>query len=149
MFYFYGLHPCNMHHYWLIRMKLAKTKRPQNHAFSSLFGQKFLMQKIFFSPFAQWSKQYQTTSYICWRSTWCTRGVTIFFLKISRILSIKVLENTQLRVYLIGQYFGGQNFRWTKFFGGQNFRHQFEISAVLSAENVLSVLCFSMNLIFI
>ena len=39
----------------------------------------------------------------------------------------------------------GQNFRRTKFFGGQNFRHLIEISAVLSAENVLSVLCFSVS----
>ena len=38
--------------------------------------------------------------------------------------------------YLIGQKFGGQNFRRTKFFGGQNFRHQLEISALLSAENI-------------
>ena len=36
--------------------------------------------------------------------------------------------------YLIGQKFGGHNFRRTKIFGGQNFRHQIEISAVLSAE---------------
>ena len=49
--------------------------------------------------------------------------------------------------YLIGQNFGGQNFRRTKFFGGQNFRHHLEISAVLSAENFLSVLCFNMSLI--
>ena len=34
--------------------------------------------------------------------------------------------------YLLGQNFGGQNFRWTKFFGGLNFRHQVQISAVLS-----------------
>ena len=46
------------------------------------------------------------------------------------------------KVYLIGQNFGGQNFRRTKFFGGQNFRHQVEISAVLSAEIFSSVSYF-------
>ena len=38
------------------------------------------------------------------------------------------------RHYLIGQNFGGQNFRWTKFFGGQYFRHEAWFSALLSAE---------------
>ena len=45
-------------------------------------------------------------------------------------------------VYLIGQNFGGQNFRRTKFFGGQYFRHQVEISAVLSDEIFSSVSYF-------
>ena len=47
--------------------------------------------------------------------------------------------------YLIGQNFGGQNFRRTKFFGGQNFRHQVEISAVLSDEIFSSVSYFSIQ----
>ena len=37
-------------------------------------------------------------------------------------------------VYIIGQNFGGQNFRRTKIVGGQNFRQQVRFSAVLSAE---------------
>ena len=35
-------------------------------------------------------------------------------------------------LYLIGQNFVGQNFRWTKYFVGQNFRHQAQISTLLS-----------------
>ena len=35
-----------------------------------------------------------------------------------------------LFIYLIGQNFGGQNFRRTKFFDGQNFRYQVRFSAV-------------------
>ena len=38
-----------------------------------------------------------------------------------------------------GQKFSAEKFSADKIIGGQNFRHQFEISAVLSDENVLSV----------
>ena len=44
--------------------------------------------------------------------------------------------------YLIGQKFGGQKIRRTKFFGGQNFRHQLEISAILSKTVLTRNLCF-------
>ena len=35
-------------------------------------------------------------------------------------------------IYLIGQNFVGQNFRWTKYFVEQNIRHQAVISTILS-----------------
>ena len=49
------------------------------------------------------------------------------------------------REYLIGHFFGGQNFRRTKFFGGQNFRHHLKISAVLSDENFSMVSYFPIH----
>ena len=49
-------------------------------------------------------------------------------------LWIHETKHFKRQYYLIGQKFGGQNFRRTNIFGGQNFRHWLEISAVLSAE---------------
>ena len=62
-------------------------------------------------------------------------------------LSVKrvKISNASFLCYLIGQNFGGQNFRRTKFFGGQNFRHQLIISAVLSDENFSLVSYFPIH----
>ena len=50
------------------------------------------------------------------------------------LVNIMWKEWRAIMKYLIGQNFGGQNFRWTQFFGRQNFPHNLEISAVVSAE---------------